>query len=222
MVEKLSDTNKTALIVLMSDGTKLPVIWRYTQTVNPNAYVCLAVSNKENSRGFTFAQDKGINYASISWDKSREPRELYSDKLGRFIIDMIPHDYLIISAGQPYILTNEFLDKFDTYRLINSHPGLLPDNPKDQEVVLSNREHIPVLKQVYNHDLFRMTLSLKLRWAGVTVHYMTRQVDSGKIIIRSEVPVLEDDTVKSLADRVHKREDEILPQAIDLALGFKK
>ena len=49
---------------------------------------------------------------------------------------------------------------------------------------------------------------------GATVHYVDEGVDTGKIILQREVPVLKDDTPESLQERVLEIEHKILPEAI--------
>ena len=50
--------------------------------------------------------------------------------------------------------------------------------------------------------------------AGCTVHYVSAEVDGGKIIAQSIVEVQSDDTPESLAQRVQQAEKELLPQVV--------
>jgi phosphoribosylglycinamide formyltransferase-1 len=52
---------------------------------------------------------------------------------------------------------------------------------------------------------------------GCTVHYVTEEVDTGPIILKREVVIRPGDTLETVTDRVHEAEDDILPQAIELA-----
>ena len=51
---------------------------------------------------------------------------------------------------------------------------------------------------------------------GVTVHYVTEQLDSGEIILQAKVPIMPDDDLKSLTKAIQRREYGILPDAINL------
>ncbi len=206
------------LVVMVSDGTKLPAIWQYTQKPNSRSRLALIISNKENSKCFDFAKQHNIPTFPIIWEKEKgESRQQFSNKVGKFIASRVGN-YLIISAGWPYVLTKEFIQQFLPNKIINLHPGLLPDNPNDNEIVLGNGEKIPALKNVYSMKAFEETLKRGLKWTGVTVHFLTEEVDSGPVILRQEVPVLKSDTIHTLADRVHNVEDEILPRAIDILI----
>ena len=51
---------------------------------------------------------------------------------------------------------------------------------------------------------------------GCTVHYVNEELDGGKIIYQSEVPIKPDDTVETLTRRIQLKEYEILPHVIRL------
>ena len=46
---------------------------------------------------------------------------------------------------------------------------------------------------------------------GVSVHFVTPELDGGPVIIQSRVPVFEDDTADELAERVQEQESRIYP-----------
>lgn len=48
---------------------------------------------------------------------------------------------------------------------------------------------------------------------GVTVHFVTEELDGGPGIIQAEVPILEHDTATELAKRVQVQEHKIYPLA---------
>tara|TARA_B100000686_G_scaffold256139_1_gene267745 strand:+ start:86 stop:646 length:561 start_codon:yes stop_codon:yes gene_type:complete len=50
---------------------------------------------------------------------------------------------------------------------------------------------------------------------GCTVHYVTEELDSGKIIIQGEVPILPEDSVESLTKAIQRKEYALLPYAIE-------
>jgi phosphoribosylglycinamide formyltransferase-1 len=51
---------------------------------------------------------------------------------------------------------------------------------------------------------------------GCTVHLVTDAVDAGPIILQAAVPVYDDDSEETLAERIHKEEHRILIEAITL------
>ena len=48
------------------------------------------------------------------------------------------------------------------------------------------------------------------------MHFADDQYDHGPIILQEAVPVLDDDTPETVADRVHTVEKELYPEAIRL------
>jgi phosphoribosylglycinamide formyltransferase-1 len=50
--------------------------------------------------------------------------------------------------------------------------------------------------------------------AGVTVHFVTAELDHGAIVIQAAVPVLPRDDAKALSARVLAAEHRIYPQAV--------
>ena len=101
---------------------------------------------------------------------------------------------LIVLAGYMRILSPRFIGSFDN--IINVHPSLLPKykgiNAVEQALESGDSE------------------------TGVTVHYVTKELDSGQIVIQHRVPILPNDDVKSLTKAIQRVEYGILPQAINL------
>jgi phosphoribosylglycinamide formyltransferase 1 len=50
--------------------------------------------------------------------------------------------------------------------------------------------------------------------SGCTVHLVDEGLDSGPIVVQRAVPVLDDDTVESLAARILQAEHEAYPAAL--------
>ena len=102
---------------------------------------------------------------------------------------------LVALAGFMRIIGPAMLDAFPI-RVINIHPSLLPSFP--------------------GLDVQRKALEHGVKLSGCTVHFVDAGVDSGPVIIQAAVPVLDDDTVESLARRILAEEHKIYPKAIQL------
>ena len=101
---------------------------------------------------------------------------------------------LVILAGWMRVVTSKLINAFPN-RIINIHPSLLPKY-KGLNVIQ---------KALDSDDIF----------TGCTVHYVTEELDSGKIICQKKVPIYEDDTIESLTHRIQRMEYSILPRAIE-------
>lgn len=111
-------------------------------------------------------------------------------------INMVKPD-LVVLAGYMRVLSEKVINSVP--KIINIHPSLLP-------------------KYKGLHAIER-ALESGDDATGVTVHYVSPELDSGDIIIQNRVPILQDDTVESLSKRIQRMEHSIMPIAIDQALS---
>ena len=100
---------------------------------------------------------------------------------------------LVIMAGWMRVVTQVLIDAFGD-RILNIHPSLLPSFRGTHAI--------------------QQALDYGVKIAGCTVHIVSLEVDSGKIIEQAAVAVLEDDTVTSLQRRIQVQEHLIYPKAI--------
>ncbi len=104
---------------------------------------------------------------------------------------------LVVSAGFMKLVGPAFLERFGG-RMINTHPALLPSFPGT---------HGP-----------RDALAYGVKVSGATVFFVDEGVDTGSIIAQAAVPVLPDDTVETLHERIKVEERRLLVEAVaDLA-----
>ncbi len=101
---------------------------------------------------------------------------------------------LIVLAGFMRILTSHFISAF-AGRILNVHPSLLPK-----------------YRGLHTH---RRALEAGEALHGVSVHFVTEELDGGPVVLQAEVPVLSDDCEATLSARVQQSEHRIYPQAID-------
>jgi phosphoribosylglycinamide formyltransferase-1 len=108
----------------------------------------------------------------------------------------------VILAGWMRRLTPVLVDAYPG-RILNIHPSLLPSFPGMHAV--------------------EQALDYGVKITGCTVHIVTLEVDAGPILKQAAVPVLEGDTPERLADRIHREEHRLYPEAIAqcLAQGTK-
>jgi phosphoribosylglycinamide formyltransferase-1 len=100
---------------------------------------------------------------------------------------------LVVMAGFMRILSPEFFRAFPR-RIMNIHPALLPSFP--------------------GTNVQKKAVEYGVKFSGCTVHFADEGVDTGPIIIQSVIPVYEDDTADTLAERILREEHRIYPQAI--------
>lgn len=102
---------------------------------------------------------------------------------------------LVVMAGWMRVVTGVLIDHYPD-RLLNIHPSLLP-------AFRGNRA-------------IEQALEYGVKVTGCTVHLVRLEVDGGPVILQQAVPVLDDDTTESLAERIHAQEYRLLPEAVRL------
>ncbi|MDP8229813.1 MAG: phosphoribosylglycinamide formyltransferase [Candidatus Gorgyraea atricola] len=102
---------------------------------------------------------------------------------------------LIVLAGYMRLLSRDFIKEYKN-RIMNIHPALLPSFKGTHGI----------------KDAFEYGVKV----TGVTVHFVTEDMDAGPVILQAAVIVTEDDTEESLAGAIHKEEHKIYPRAIQL------
>jgi len=105
------------------------------------------------------------------------------------------HVELVLLAGFMRILSPHFINRFPG-RIMNIHPALLPA--------------FPGLRAQEQAVLYGVKVS------GATVHFVDEGMDSGPIILQESVPVEDDDTVETLAERILHLEHKLYVRAVRL------
>lgn len=100
---------------------------------------------------------------------------------------------LVVLAGFMRILSAEFVNHFQN-RLINIHPSLLPK-----------------YKGLHTH---RRALEARDQQHGISVHFVTEELDGGPIIAQMPLTIENNDTVETLAQRIHQLEHLLYPTVI--------
>jgi phosphoribosylglycinamide formyltransferase-1 len=140
--------------------------------------------------GLTRAHNAGIPTLALD-HKNYATREAFDTELMRTIDAYIPG--LVVLAGFMRILTPAFTEHY-LGRMLNIHPSLLP---KFQGL----HTHQRAIEAGESHH-------------GVSVHFVTAELDGGPVVIQSKVPVLATDDAGLLAKRVQRQEHVIYPLAV--------
>lgn len=185
---------KNIVILISGGGSNMAAIVKTAQQEQwERAYgvrIAAVVSNKADAKGLVFARDHGIATAVLD-HKAFESREAFDAALALAIDQYQPA--LVVLAGFMRILTSGFVEHY-AGRLINIHPSLLP-----------------AFTGLHTHQ---RAIDAGCKFAGVTVHQVTAELDVGPILDQAVVPVLPDDTAQTLAARVLTQEHIIYPRAV--------
>ncbi len=180
-----------ALVVLISgNGSNLQAIIDAIKEQGLQAEVRAVISNNPDAYGLTRARNANIA-AEVLDHRNFPSREAYDREL-QLLIDRYQPD-LVVLAGFMRILTEDFVNHYHG-RMLNIHPSLLP---KYQGL----NTHQRVLEAGDNVH-------------GVSVHFVTPELDGGPVILQAEIPVHPGDSPDDLAQRVHQQEHVIYPLVI--------
>ncbi len=152
--------------------------------------IVAVISNQPEAYGLIRAAQAGIPVVILEHSQY-ENRETFDQALMEEIDSY--HPALVVLAGFMRILTPAFTDHYEG-RLLNIHPSLLPK-----------------YKGLHTH---RRALEAGDSEHGVTVHFVTSELDGGAPAIQARVPVHADDTEELLQQRVLVQEHIIYPVAV--------
>lgn len=179
-----------AAVLISGNGSNLQALIGACTADDFPAKIVLVISNVETAFGLTRAQNAGITTAVIPHGNypNREAFDRMVDA------SLKTHDIeLVVMAGFMRILSHWFVNEWSG-KLINVHPSLLPKykglNTHARALEAGDAEH------------------------GATVHWVTPELDSGKIILQKAIPILADDTAETLKARIHTLEHEVYPEAL--------
>ena len=159
----------------------------------PNAEIAVVISNREGAPGIERALARGIETRVIP-SKGLE-REAYDRQVVAALREKQVD--LVCLAGFMRLLSPYFVAAFPN-RILNIHPSLLPAFP--------------------GLEAQRQALEYGVKWSGCTVHIVDENLDAGPIVTQAVVPVLDDDTLETLANRILKEEHRIYSEAVRLVL----
>lgn len=181
-------------VLISGRGSNLQSIIDAIASGRLDARVAVVVSNRAEAAGLQRARDAGIEALHLG-ARDYAGRDAYD----RALADLLKARgvELVCLAGFMRLVGDPLLGAFPN-RILNIHPSLLPAFP--------------------GLDAQRQALEHGVRVTGATVHFVNTDLDNGPIVLQAPVPVLEGDTVETLAARVLVEEHRLYPEAIGLLL----
>jgi phosphoribosylglycinamide formyltransferase-1 len=158
------------------------------------AELTILVTDNPDAGAIDFARESGIETAVVDCGKKRGSMTPESSEKIFNIMQKNEID-LICLAGFMRIVKGKLLKEYSR-RMINIHPALLPS-----------------FKGLHGQ---KQALEYGVRISGCTVHFVDEGIDTGPIILQKEVPVLQDDTVETLSERILTEEHKAYPLAVKL------
>jgi formyltetrahydrofolate-dependent phosphoribosylglycinamide formyltransferase len=182
-------------VLISAGGTTLQNLIDRIADGRLEAQIVQVISSNPGVFGLERAARAGLPAAVVS------RREAGSrDEFSRRIFDLCRQARadLVCMAGFLQLLT---IPEDFHGRVLNIHPALIPAFCG---------------KGFYGHHVHEAVLAAGVKVTGCTVHFADNEYDHGPIILQRAVPVRENDTPDTLADRVFEQECEAYPEAIRL------
>ncbi len=163
-----------------------------------HAEIAVVVSNNRTAHGLVRAERAGIPVTVVD-RKAYETREEFSEAMFSACREYGADLVCLAGFMQLIVIPDDFAG-----RVLNIHPALIPAFCG---------------KGYYGHHVHEAVIASGVKVSGCTVHFADNQYDHGPIILQMVVPVLDDDTPDTLAERVFREECDAYPAAIRLVLG---
>tara|TARA_B100000965_G_C19594420_1_gene759493 strand:+ start:2660 stop:3244 length:585 start_codon:yes stop_codon:yes gene_type:complete len=185
---KLIGNKKLNIAVFISGrGSNLNNLIKFSKKKKSFINLIFVVSSSKAARGLVYAKKNNIKIIIFNYKK-----KLTSE---RNVLKILNSNKikLICLAGFMKILSIKFIRNFKG-KIINIHPSLLPryKGLNTHERVIKNNE----------------------KFTGCTVHFVNKNLDSGKIIIQKKIKIKKGDTASILSKKVLTLEHQLYPKAI--------
>lgn len=177
---------KSIVILASGSGSLAQAIMDAVNDGELDCQILEVISDRPNAKVLDRAEKAGVNtfIHPMQADRAEWDSELF------YHIESLNPD-LIVSAGFMRILSPKFITRF---RMINTHPSLLPKFPGAHPV--------------------RDTLAAGVAVTGASVHWVDSGVDTGEVIAQSEVAILPDDSEGSLHERIKIVEQSLIIETL--------
>ena len=198
MKTKIKPLKKKIAILISGTGTNMEAIIKDSKTYNYPGIVKFVLSNNPDALGIIKAKNLGIK-TFVFPVKKNHSTEIFEKRLLNLLIG--EKIELICLAGFMKILSKNFLQNYKGI-ILNIHPSILPS-----------------IKGLNTHQRI---LEKDIRTHGATVHTVTSELDSGKILGQVTINILKKDTPKSLASKLIIKEHKLYTKVIRNIITGKK
>jgi phosphoribosylglycinamide formyltransferase 1 len=181
-------------VMVSGNGSNLQaLIDNVHRNARVDAQIVMVICSKDDAPALERARAADIRAEVVTLESRGGDRQRRDGEVVRLLRLVAPD--LVVMAGWMSIVTPVLLDAFPD-KVINLHPSLLPAFPGMNSIADA--------------------LDWGATVTGVTVHLAEETVDGGPPILQEPVPILPDDTLEALAERMHGVEHRILTRAVTL------
>lgn len=185
------------LAVLVSgSGSNLQAVLDACATKRLDAEVVAVVSDRADAFALERARHAGVVTVQCFPRNQDVDRRVWDGGLAEVVAATSP-DWVVL-AGFMRLLSSSFLDRF-AHRVVNLHPALPGQLPGTNAIERAFEEFQAGLRTT----------------TGVMVHFVPDEgVDNGPVLAAREVAIRSDDTIETLAERIHLIEHQLLVETL--------
>ena len=188
-----SSRSRRLAVLASGHGSNLRALADADRAGTLGGSIVLVMSDRPDCGAVAIARERGFEVETPRTGSFRTKLDVESELLWVELLRARDVDTVLL-AGFMRVLHAPFLDAFPG-RVLNLHPSLLPAFPG-----------VDAIGQAWRHGA---------GVTGCTVHVVTHGIDEGPILMQSAVPVLDDDSLAALTERVHKAEHALYPRAVE-------
>lgn len=163
---------------------------------NKEIRIRLVLSNKEDAYALVRAQNLGIETRVLDKKEFNDPDLLMP------ILEQFDVNFIVLAGFLLFI--PDFLIKAFNHRMINLHPALLPKHGG---------------KGMWGHHVHEAVKADGDTETGMTVHWVSHEIDGGEIIAQFSTSISPDDTPDDIAAKEYVLEMEHFPQVIEKVIN---
>lgn len=162
---------------------------------NPSVEVSLVVSNRADAYALVRAKNLGVATVVVDRRQLNDPQVMLPLLRGHSV------DFVVLAGF--LLVVPDYLIAAYPRRMLNLHPALLPKFGG---------------KGMWGHHVHEAVKAAGETETGMTVHWVTDEVDGGSVIAQYRTPILPTDTPDDIAAKEHLLEMEYFPQVIEKEL----
>jgi phosphoribosylglycinamide formyltransferase-1 len=155
-----------------------------------NAKACCVISNNSDSGAIQKAIAQNIPHYHISLKHYSDDSKVTDAIIEKFSLHGVD---TVILAGYMKKLDQKIVEHFN-HRVLNIHPALLPKYGG---------------QGMYGMKVHKAVIAAGEHFSGATIHLVDENYDKGRILSQIQVPVLNEDTAETLAERVLVAEHKV-------------
>ena len=186
------------IVVLISNagtGTNLQAIIEGVKSGKIKADIAAVVSDKADALGLQRAKENNLPIEICLKKEELLP-----------LLQKLNPDYICL-AGWKQIVLDEVISAYPN-KILNLHPGLIADKADN---TVKNPDGTDALwnKGMLADKAIQNFLDKKSTYAGSSIHFLTLEFDFGPVLGRAFEKVEASDDVKSLYERLKKKENQL-------------